>query len=628
MTPSFRRWLVFFSVILFLLAGVAVFGPRGQEAYAQEKTGKAAAKTPGPPKGAKDEAQVDRRIDLSALKGNGSLGTTPLDRLRSLFGMAVLIMICVAMSNNPRKISWKLVAWGLGLQIMLGLIVLSPFGNSAFDFANTLFTELMNCSTEGSKFLFGKLAQVNNVPVGPGGAFGPVGANGQVAEIGAYFAFSVLPTIIFFSALMAVLYHLGVMQFVVRHVAWVMQRTMGTSGSETLSASGNIFVGQTEAPLLVRPYIEGMTKSELMAVMTGGFATVAGGVMAAYVGFLQGAFTGIAGHLLSASVMSAPAALVCAKIMIPEPDPEKSETYGELKVELEKVDSNVIDAAARGAGDGLKLALNVGAMLLAFLALVYMFNQMVGFAAGQVADGYYGNDWEERVSDVRKDLKEAKGLKDMVARTKAEAVVSKDLSALALEALGNPEGLVVTVDLASEATASQITTGSLTLNPADLEAKTPAIKGIALAGVKPSASPYRYMIEDLTLEAVWRTLSIEKMLGWLLAPLAFLMGVPMVDCVKIGQLIGIKTVVNEFVSYIQLSNMMANGELQHPRSVIIAVYSLCGFANFGSIAIQIGGIGGIAPSRRHDLAKLGLRAMIAGTIACLLTATVAGMLIS
>ena len=314
--------------------------------------------------------------------------------------------------------------------------------------------------------------------------------------------------------------------------------------------------------------------------------------------------------------------------MIPEPDPEKSETYGELKVELEKVDSNVIDAAARGAGDGLKLALNVGAMLLAFLALVYMFNQMVGFAAGQVADGYYGNDWEERVSDVRKDLKEAKGLKDMVARTKAEAVVSKDLSALALEALGNPEGLVVTVDLASEATASQITTGSLTLNPADLAAKTPAIKGIALAGVKPSASPYRYMIEDLTLEAVWRTLSIEKMLGWLLAPLAFLMGVPMVDCVKIGQLIGIKTVVNEFVSYIQLSNMMANGELQHPRSVIIAVYSLCGFANFGSIAIQIGGIGGIAPSRRHDLAKLGLRAMIAGTIACLLTATVAGMLIS
>lgn len=624
MTPAFRRWLVFFSVVLFLLAGVSVISPMGQKAWAQDKTGaKPDAKTGAEPAPEK----TDNRIDLSALKEGGNLGTTPLDRLRSLFGMAVLILICVAMSNNLSKISWKLVAWGLGLQILLGLFVLnSAIGKTIFNFANTLFVKLMACSTEGASFLFGKLAQVNNVPVGPGGAFGPVGANGQVAEVGAYFAFSVLPTIIFFSALMAVLYHLGVMQFVVRKVAWVMQRTMGTSGSETLSASGNIFVGQTEAPLLVRPFIEGMTQSELMAVMTGGFATVAGGVMAAYVGFLQGSFTGIAGHLLSASVMSAPAALVCAKIIIPEPEPEKSETYGELKVELEKVDSNVIDAAARGAGDGLKLALNVGAMLLAFLALVFMFNQLLGFGAGQIADVYYGNDWEERVSDAREDLQEASVLKDVAERSKAEAKVNTALSALALEALGNPEGLQVTVDLASKADASRITTGSLTLNPADLDAKTPAIKGVA--AVVPSVSAYRYLAKDISLEKTWRTLSIEMILGWLLAPLAFLMGVPMVDCVKIGQLIGIKTVVNEFVSYIQLSGMINNGELQHPRSVIIAVYSLCGFANFGSIAIQIGGIGGIAPSRRHDLAKLGLRAMIAGTIACLLTATVAGLLIS
>lgn len=629
MTAAFRRWLVFFSVVLFLLAGVAVFAPMGQKAWAQDKTG--VAKTDAPEKTpAKDAApKEDGRIDLSALKEGGSFGTTPLDRLRSLFGMLVLVLICVAMSNNPRKISWKLVAWGLGLQIALGFLVMNTWlGKMIFEQANKLFVSLMACSTEGSKFLFGKLAEVNNVPVGPGGPFGPVGANGQVAEIGAYFAFSVLPTIIFFSALMAVLYHLGVMQFIVSKVAWVMQRTMGTSGSETLSASGNIFVGQTEAPLLVRPFIEGMTQSELMAVMTGGFATVAGGVMAAYVGFLQGSFTGIAGHLLSASVMSAPAALVCAKIMIPEPEPEKSETYGELKVELEKVDSNVIDAAARGAGDGLTLALNVGAMLLAFLALVFMFNQMLGYGAGLVADAYYGNDWEERVKDAQDDLKEARAIKDMALRTKAEAEASKGLQALALEALGNPENLQVTVDLASQASASQITTGALTLNPADLDPKIPAIKGVALAGVKPSVSAYRYAEEDLSLESTWRTLSIEKLLGWLLAPLAFIMGVPMVDCVKIGQLIGIKTVVNEFVSYIQLSGMMANGELQHPRSVIIAVYSLCGFANFGSIAIQIGGIGGIAPSRRHDLAKLGLRAMIAGTIACLLTATVAGLLVS
>ena len=219
--------------------------------------------------------------------------------------------------------------------------------------------------------------------VGPGGPFGPVGQSGQVAELGAFFALNVLPTIIFFSSLMAVLYHMGVMQFIVRIVAVAMQKTMGTSASETLSASGNIFVGQTEAPLLVRPFVKGMTQSELMAVMTGGFATVAG-VMAAYVGFLEGRFTGIAGHLLSASVMSAPAALVCAKLMIPEDHPEKSETYGTIKADLEKIDTNVIDAAARGAGDGLKLALNVAAMLLAFIALIALANSVIGGLGGLV----------------------------------------------------------------------------------------------------------------------------------------------------------------------------------------------------------------------------------------------------
>mgnify|MGYP003652596829 CR=1 FL=1 len=641
MTPDFRRWLVFFSVVLFLLAGVAVFAPMGQKAWAQDKTGAKTgpaktgegktgeAKTGAKAGQAKQEPQGDGRISIAALKEKGGkLGTTPLDRLRSLFGVCVLVLICMAMSNNPSKISWKLVAWGLGLQICLGLVVLSPLGNKVFGVANQVFTALMECSTEGSKFVFGKLAEGGNVPVGK--SFAPWGpplvTDGLVAETGAYFAFNVLPTIIFFSSLMAVLYHLGFMQFVVSKVAWVMRRTMGTSGSETLSAAGNIFVGQTEAPLLVRPYVSGMTQSELMAVMTGGFATVAGGVMAAYVGFLQGAFSDIAGHLLSASVMSAPAALVCAKIMIPEPEPEKSETYGDLKVELEKVDANVVDAAARGAGDGLKLALNVGAMLLAFIALVFMFNQIVKFAAGQVADVAYGDDWEERVSDARDDLKSAQNLKDMADRAKAEAEASKVLGALALEALGNPEGLQVTVDLATGAAPSKLAAGTLTLNPADLETARLEIKGIAAA--TPSVSSYRYLAQDDSLESLWRTLSIEKLLGWLLAPLAFIMGVPMVDCVKVGQLIGIKTVVNEFFAYIQLGTMLSNNEFVHPRSVIIAVYSLCGFANFSSIAIQIGGIGGIAPERRSDLAKLGLRAMIAGTIACLMTATVAGMLIS
>ncbi|MCO5165814.1 MAG: NupC/NupG family nucleoside CNT transporter [Planctomycetes bacterium] len=426
--------------------------------------------------------------------------------------MAVILGICYGISNNRKRISWRLVGWGMGLQLILGILVLKTGpGRALFRWANDVITGLLGFTEKGASFLFGNLAVQNNVPVGAGGPHGPVQAAGSMAEVGAFFAFGVLPTIIFFSSLMAVLYHLGVMTLVVKGIAWVMQRTMGTSGSETLSASGNIFVGQTEAPLLVRPFVKGMTESELMAIMTGGFATVAGGVMAAYVGFLQASFSDIAGHLLAASVMSAPAALVCAKLMIPEPEPEKSETFGQLKVTLEKVDANVIDAAARGAGDGLKLALNVGAMLLAFIALIAMINHGIGWTCGLVG--------------------------------------------------------------------------------AD---------GVTLQGI----------------------------LGKLLAPLAWLMGTPWQDCTSVGQLIGVKTVVNEFVAFIDLSGMVNDpNKLTHPRSVIISTYALCGFANFSSIAIQIGGIGGIAPERRSDLAKLGLRAMIAGSFACFLTATVAGLLV-
>lgn len=457
--------------------------------------------------------ESDGRISMAALRQSGAdLGTSWGERFQSLFGMAVLLGLCYACSNNRSKVSWRLVGWGMGLQLTLGILVLktSP-GQALFRFANDAITKILGFTNEGASFLFGNLAKQNNVPVGPGGPFGPVQAGGSVAEVGAFFAFSVLPTIIFFSSFMAVLYHLGVMQMIVKGVAWVMQRTMGTSGSETLSASGNIFVGQTEAPLLVKPFVPGMTQSELMAIMTGGFATVAGGVMAAYVGMLQASFSDIAGHLLAASVMSAPAALVCAKLMVPEPEPEKSETYGQLKVNLEKLDANVIDAAARGAGDGLKLALNVGAMLLAFIALIAMLNWGLGAVCG-------------------------------------------------------------------------------------------------LFGV-----------EGITLQLI---------LGKLLAPLAWVMGTPWHDCASVGQLIGVKTVVNEFVAYIDLSGMIADpNKMTHPRSVIIATYALCGFSNFSSIAIQIGGIGGIAPERRSDLAKLGVRAMIAGSFACFLTATVAGLLV-
>ncbi|MEZ4432216.1 MAG: nucleoside transporter C-terminal domain-containing protein [bacterium] len=431
--------------------------------------------------------------------------------------MVLLLLLCWALSNNRKIVPWRVVAWGMALQLVLGLFVLrTDAGRWIFEKVNTLFVSLLAFTTEGSAFLFGNLARVQNVPVGPAapGQYPPFADSlvdsGSVAAVGAFFAFNVLPTIIFFSSLMAVLYHVGLMQKIVAVVAWVMRKTMKTSGSETLSASGNIFVGQTEAPLLVRPFVNGMTQSELMAVMTGGMATVAGGVMAAYIGFLNKDFPDIAGHLLSASVMSAPAALVAAKLMVPEPDPEKSETYGECKVELEKLDANVIGAAARGAGDGLMLALNVGAMLLAFIALISLLNAVLGW-------------------------------------------------------------------------------------------------GGSLVGV-----------EGLTLQGI---------LGKALAPLTWLMGVPWTDAAPVGELIGVKTVVNEFVAYKELGGQLGAGAIESSRSVVIATYALCGFSNFSSIAIQIGGIGGIAPSRKGDLARLGLRAMVAGTIACLLTATVAGLLI-
>jgi CNT family concentrative nucleoside transporter len=330
----------------------------------------------------------------------------------------------------------------------------------------------------------------------------------QWAAGGAYFAFSVLPTIIFFSSLMTVLYYLRVMQTVVKAFAWIMQRTMGTSGAETLSASGNIFLGQTEAPLMIRPFVEKMTMSELHCVMTGGFATVAGGVMAAYVGMLLPYFPEIAGHLLAASVMSAPAAIVISKVMYPET--EEPETRGTLKADVPSPDVNVIDAATRGAGEGLTLALNVGAMLLAFIALIAMINAGFGWV-GSVF-GYDG-------------------------------------------------------------------------------------------------------------------LSLELVSGWIMAPVAWIMGVPWHDSVAIGSLLGVKTIINEFVAYLQLATSLQRGIDLEPRSIVIATYALCGFANFSSIAIQIGGIGGMAPSRRSDLSRIGIRAMIAGTLASFMTATIAGALL-
>jgi CNT family concentrative nucleoside transporter len=324
----------------------------------------------------------------------------------------------------------------------------------------------------------------------------------------ANFAFSVLPTIIFFSALMTILYYVGIMQRVVRAVAWLMQRTLRTSGAETTATAGNIFVGQVEAPLLVKPFVEDMTLSELNTLMTGGFATVAGGVMAAYVAMLAGSFPAIAGHLLAASIMAAPAAIVVSKMLVPETG--RPETIDRLDMEVEQDHSNVIDAAAGGASDGLRLALNVGAMLIAFLALIAMVNGLL--------------DW-----------------------------------------------------------------------------------GLGLFGV-----------EHMTL---------ERLLGYAFAPVAWLIGVPMSEAAQVGSLFGVKMVANEFVAFQMLADGLATGSALSPKSLIIATYALTGFANFSSIAIQIGGIGGIAPSRRQDLSRLGLRAMLGGTAATWMTATLAGVLV-
>jgi CNT family concentrative nucleoside transporter len=439
------------------------------------------------------------------------LDTPLLERLTGIFGLMAMVAIAWVLSSDRRKVNWRLVGMGVVLQAIFAFLVLKTgVGRALFTGANTVFVRLLGFTRDGASFIFGNLVDPN-VPVGvPTGAVPEVGVIDSVqmwANTGAAFAFLVLPTIIFFSSLMSVLYYLGVMQWIVRGIAWVMQRTMGTSGAETLSVAGNIFVGQTESPLLIKPFVNGMTVSELNTVMVGGFATIAGGVMAAYVGMLTPYFPDIAGHLLTASVMNAPAALLISKILVPELG--APETKGSAKLDSERQEANAIEAAAGGAAQGLQLALNVGAMLLAFIALINLLNYGVAGLGG-------------------------------------------------------------------------------------------------LAGID--------------------GLSLERIFGWVLAPLAWLMGVPWADASTVGSLIGVKTVVNEFVAYLQLAGTLEGGTLS-PRAAIISTYALLGFANFSSIAIQIGGIGGIAPERRSDLSRLGLKAMIGGNLAAFMSASLAGMLV-
>lgn len=438
----------------------------------------------------------------------GGLDTPLAARMIGLLGMATMLGLGVLLSYNRRRINWRLVASGLGLQVLFGIIVLkTSVGRRFFAALGDVVTGLLRFQEEGARFVFGNLVD-NNVPVGLSGAAGAVDTSvGMVAQTGAFFAFNVLPTIIFFSALMSVLYYMNVMQVVVKGIAWVMQKTLGTSGAETLSASGNIFLGQTEAPLLIKPFVKTMTHSELVTVMVGGFATVAGGVLAAYVGMLSGTFPTIASHLLAASVMNAPAGLILSKILLPEVDVPT--TRGTLAMNVEKTEKSVIEAAANGAAQGVQLAINVAAMLMAFIALVALLNFLLSWSGGLV---------------------------------------------------GYPD------------------------------------------------------------------LSLQGILGFVLRPLAWVMGVPWADTAYVGGLIGIKVGLNEFVAYSQFAADMSTGVALAPRSTLIVTYALLGFANFSSIAIQIGGIGGLAPERRGEIARFGLRAMIAGNLAAFLSASLAGML--
>ncbi len=444
------------------------------------------------------------------------------DLARGLLGLATILGIAWLCSNNRTKTNWKMVGIGLLMQLVLAVFLLqghalgdwfAPLGwpKVVFGWISSIFVLVLNFTTDGAIFVFG------NIAIPPEGGIEPGSPLVSGQSLGQSLAFQVLPTVIFFGSLMAVLYHLGIMQRVVQGMAFIVRRLLGTSGAESLSVAANVFVGQTEAPLVIRPYLQRMTTSELMAIMTGGMATIAGGVLAAYVIFLGAPFAAVEGiaidvaqlrfaeHLLGASVMAAPAALIIAKILVPETG--KPETDGSVELSVGTPSKNVIDAAATGAGDGLKLALNIAAMLIAFLALIALIDYVLNSGAG-----LFGGE-----------------------------------------------------------------------------------------------------------------LSLGRLFGWTFAPLAWLIGVPWQDAMEFGSLLGIKVAANEFVAYLDLAQAIQAGSLE-PKTVIMATFALCGFANFASIAIQIGGIGPLAPSRRSEIAQLGLKAVLAGTLANLMTATMAGVM--
>ncbi len=451
------------------------------------------------------ENQINYTFKKESFINNNSEKNILSDILRGILGVATLIFICFLFSRNRRNINWNVVWKGLLVQLIFAVCILKvPFVQNGFEWLSSIFVTILGFTREGSLFLFGGLIE-------------------NTESFGYIFAFQVLPTIIFFSAITSVLFYYGILQKVVLFFARIMRRLFHLSGAESLATVGNIFLGQTESPLLVKPYIKNMTLSELFCLMSGGMATIAGGVLAAYIGFLGGndpvTQLFFAKHLLAASVMSAPAAIVASKIIYPETQKISSE----IKISNQDLGSNVLEALSIGTTQGLKLAVNVGAMLLVFIAFIAMINYFLGNVIGQ----FLGiNSW---VVDISK--------------------------------------------------------------------------------------------------GQYQLFSLEFILGYTLAPLTWLMGVCKEDIVLVGQLLGEKIVLNEFVAYISLGELKNGAQFFENKSVIIATYILCGFANFASIGIQIAGIGTLAPERTKDLSKLGMLSLVSGTMACLFTAVIVGMII-
>jgi len=437
-----------------------------------------------------------------------------MDYLRGLIGLIVIVGIAYLLSGYKKKIDWRLVAVGITLQIIIALLVGKvPLIRSGFEAVGTGFVKFLSFASNGAQFLFGDLSKNSDAD------------KTAHHSLGFLFAFQALPTVIFFSAVTSGLYYLGILQKIVYGFAWIMAKTMRLSGAESLSAAGNIFLGQTEAPLLVRPFIARMTQSELLCLMTGGMATIAGSVMGAYITFLGGSdpvqLVKFATYLLCASIMNAPAAIVMSKIFLPETEPEKIDKS--LHVDKGTIGVNVIDALATGAADGLKLALNIAAMLLAFIAVIYALNWILVDGIGA---------WT--------------GLNGWVTTS---------------------------------------TNGAFT------------------------------------------GFSLQYLFGQIFRVFAFAMGASWGEALQVGSLLGQKMVINEFVAYLSLADMKEGGLLSE-KSIIIASYALCGFANFSSIAIQIGGIGGMAPDRQGDLSKLGMKALLAASLATMMSGTIAGALFS